>query len=83
MAPLEAICEIAANYGAWTMVDEGHAIGVYDGGIVGERGLTGRVDVQLGTLSKALGTQGVFVASTETLVEHLLNTARWFFFRQI
>ncbi|RDI70868.1 aminotransferase class I/II-fold pyridoxal phosphate-dependent enzyme [Halopelagius longus] len=80
VAPLDAICEAATNYGAWTMVDEAHATGVYDGGIVGERGLTDRVDVQLGTLSKALGAQGGFVAGDETLVEHLLNAARSFVF---
>jgi 8-amino-7-oxononanoate synthase len=80
VAPLSAICEAAEEYGAWTMVDEAHATGVYDGGIVGERGLSDRVDVQLGTLSKALGTQGGFVAGDETLVEHLLNAARSFVF---
>ncbi|MFT4883346.1 MAG: 8-amino-7-oxononanoate synthase [Natronomonas sp.] len=80
VAPLDAICDIAEDYGAWTMVDEAHATGVYDGGIVGERGLTDRVDVQLGTLSKALGAQGGFVAGDEVLVEHLLNAARSFVF---
>jgi 8-amino-7-oxononanoate synthase len=80
VAPLETICDIAEDYGAWTMVDEAHATGVYDGGIVGERGLTDRVDVQLGTLSKALGAQGGFVAGDEVLVEHLLNAARSFVF---
>jgi 8-amino-7-oxononanoate synthase len=80
VAPLEAICDIADEFGAWTMVDEAHATGVYEGGIVGERGLSDRVDVQLGTLSKALGAQGGFVAGNETLIEHLLNAARSFVF---
>ncbi|MFW5964491.1 MAG: aminotransferase class I/II-fold pyridoxal phosphate-dependent enzyme [Natronomonas sp.] len=80
VAPLEAICDAADAYGAWVMVDEAHATGVYDGGIVGERGLEERVDVQLGTLSKALGAQGGFVAGDEPLVEHLLNAARSFVF---
>jgi 8-amino-7-oxononanoate synthase len=80
VAPLEAICDVAAEYDAWVMVDEAHATGVYDGGIVGERGLTERVDVQLGTLSKALGAQGGFVAGEESLVEYLFNTARAFVF---
>jgi 8-amino-7-oxononanoate synthase len=62
------------------MVDEAHATGVYEGGLVGERGLSDRVDVQLGTLSKALGAQGGFVAGDEPLVEHLLNAARSFVF---
>lgn len=80
VAPLSAICDVADEYGAWTMVDEAHATGVYDGGVVGERDLTERVDVQLGTLSKALGAQGGFVAGSEPLVEHLLNAARSFVF---
>jgi 8-amino-7-oxononanoate synthase len=80
VAPLQAICDAADTYGAWVMVDEAHATGVYDGGIVGERGLEERIDVQLGTLSKALGAQGGFVAGDEPLVEHLLNTARSFVF---
>jgi 8-amino-7-oxononanoate synthase len=80
VAPLESICDLAEEYGAWVMVDEAHATGVYDGGVVGERGLAERVDVQLGTLSKALGAQGGFVAGDEALVEHLLNAARSFVF---
>ena len=80
VAPLSAVCDAAAEFGARVMVDEAHATGVYDGGVVGERGLTDRVDVQLGTLSKALGAQGGFVAGSETLVEHLLNAARSFVF---
>ena len=80
VAPLSAVCDAAAEFGARVMVDEAHATGVYDGGVVGERGLTDRVDVQLGTLSKALGAQGGFVAGSEALVEHLLNAARSFVF---
>jgi 8-amino-7-oxononanoate synthase len=80
VAPLEAICAAANDYGAWTMVDEAHATGVYDGGIVGRRGLADEVDVQMGTLSKALGAQGGFVAGDDALVEHLVNTARSFVF---
>ncbi|CAI50207.1 8-amino-7-oxononanoate synthase [Natronomonas pharaonis DSM 2160] len=80
VAPLADICDAADTYGAWVMVDEAHATGVYDGGIVGQRGLEDRVDVQLGTLSKALGAQGGFVAGDEPLVEYLLNAARSFVF---
>ncbi|WP_254841161.1 aminotransferase class I/II-fold pyridoxal phosphate-dependent enzyme [Natronomonas marina] len=79
-APLAAVCDAAEEFGAWVMVDEAHATGVYEGGLVGERGLADRVDVQLGTLSKALGAQGGFVAGDEPLVEHLLNAARSFVF---
>jgi len=80
VAPLEAICDVAERYGAWVLVDEAHATGVYEGGVVGERGLADRVQIQLGTLSKALGAQGGFVAGEELLIEHLLNAARSFVF---
>jgi 8-amino-7-oxononanoate synthase len=80
VAPIGALCDVAEEHGAWLMVDEAHATGVYDGGIVGARGLGDRVQVQVGTLSKALGAQGGFVAGDETLVEYLLNAARSFVF---
>jgi len=80
VAPLERLCEVTEEYGAWLMVDDAHATAVHPGGIVGERGLADRVEVQLGTLSKALGAQGGFVAGSEPLVEHLLNAARSFVF---
>jgi 8-amino-7-oxononanoate synthase len=80
IAPIEEVCDVAERHGAWVMVDEAHATGVYEGGIVGARGLSDRVDVQLGTLSKALGAQGGFVAGEESLVEYLVNAARSFVF---
>jgi len=80
VAPIGEICDVAGEYDAWVMVDEAHATGVYEGGVVGERGLGDRVDVQLGTLSKALGAQGGFVAGDESLIEYLLNAARSFVF---
>ncbi|MEY7849767.1 aminotransferase class I/II-fold pyridoxal phosphate-dependent enzyme [Natrarchaeobius sp. A-rgal3] len=82
VAPLEALCELAGRYGAWVMVDEAHATGLYDdgGGIVQREGLEDRVHVQLGTLSKALGSQGGYVAGSAELVEHLVNAARSFVF---
>ncbi|EMA55009.1 aminotransferase class I/II-fold pyridoxal phosphate-dependent enzyme [Halococcus thailandensis] len=80
IAPLSTICSAAEHYGAWMMVDEAHATGVYDGGVVGQLGLEDRVHIQLGTLSKALGSQGGFVAGNETLIEYIANTARSFVF---
>lgn len=80
VAPLSTICDVAESFGAWVMVDEAHATGVYGGGVVGEQGLAERVDVQLGTLSKALGAQGGFVAGDGVLVEYLVNAARSFVF---
>ena len=82
VAPLHDLCDVAERYGAWVMVDEAHATGLYeDGGGVAERdGLGDRVDVRLGTLSKALGSQGGYVAGSETLVRYLVNAARSFVF---
>jgi 8-amino-7-oxononanoate synthase len=82
VAPLERVCDAAERHGAWVMVDEAHATGLYEdgGGIVQREGLADRVHVQMGTLSKALGAQGGFVAGSEPLVEHLLNAARSFVF---
>ncbi|MDG5778080.1 8-amino-7-oxononanoate synthase [Haloarculaceae archaeon H-GB2-1] len=80
VAPLSDLCDVAEEYGAWVMVDEAHATGVYDGGIVGRDGLGDRVQVQLGTLSKALASQGGFVAGSADLVDYLVNHARSFIF---
>jgi 8-amino-7-oxononanoate synthase len=80
-APLAAVCEIAERYNAMVMVDEAHATGVVgpEGrGVVAAEGLQGRVTLQMGTLGKALGTFGAFVAGSRALIEVLLNTARSF-----
>ncbi|GGN89048.1 MULTISPECIES: aminotransferase class I/II-fold pyridoxal phosphate-dependent enzyme [Haloarcula] len=82
VAPLAALCDAAEEYGAWLMVDEAHATGLFGngGGVVQREGLSDRVDIQLGTLSKALASQGGYVAGDEELVEYLLNAARSFVF---
>ena len=83
LAPLPELCDVAEQFGAWVMVDEAHATGVFGdsgGGVVQRQSVESRVDVQLGTLSKALAAQGGYVAGNEDLVEHLLNAARTFVF---
>ncbi len=92
IAPLAELCDVADAFGAWTMVDEAHATGVIGadaggedsgagvGGVVRREGLGDRVDVRIGTLSKALAAQGGFVAGDEPLVEYLANAARTFVF---
>jgi 8-amino-7-oxononanoate synthase len=82
VAPLSAICDVTDEFGAWLLVDEAHATGLFGdgGGVVQREGLSDRVDVQLGTLSKALASQGGYVAGDEALVEYLLNAARSFVF---
>lgn len=82
-APLAVICDLADRYGAMTLVDEAHAtgaIGPHGSGVVGREGLQERVTVQMGTLGKALGCFGAFVAGRRNLVDYLANEARSFVF---
>ena len=82
-APLAGICDLAERHGAAVMVDEAHAAGVCGGtgaGLVEELGLQGRVLVQMGTLGKALGSFGAYVAGPAALVDLLVNRARTFIF---
>jgi len=82
VAPLEGVCDAADAQGAWVMADEAHATGLYGdgGGIIQRADLADRVDVQMGTLSKALASQGGYVAGSQSLVEYLSNAARSFVF---
>ncbi|MDE0032254.1 MAG: 8-amino-7-oxononanoate synthase [Deltaproteobacteria bacterium] len=83
IAPLGEIVELAERHGAMVMVDEAHATGVRgpDGaGVVAELGLGDRVLVQMGTLGKALGAFGAYVAGTAKLKDLLVNRARSFIF---
>ena len=82
-APLREIADLTQHYGAWLMVDEAHAAGVFGpggAGIVAEQDLTDVVDVHLGTLGKALGSFGAYVAGSRTLMDLLVNRARSFIF---
>lgn len=80
-APLEGICELAERHGAMVLVDEAHATGVLGkrgAGLVEELGLGGRVTAQMGTLGKAFGAFGAYVAGSRDLVSLLVNRARTF-----
>jgi 8-amino-7-oxononanoate synthase len=82
-APLAAICDLAERYEAMVMVDEAHATGVLGArgaGLVEALGLSARVAVQMGTLGKALGSFGAYVAGSRELIDFLLNHARTFVF---
>lgn len=83
-APLLPLTEVVQRHDALLVVDEAHGIGVRGragGGLVGELGLGGHEHiVQTVTLSKALGSQGGAVLGSETIREHLVNTARSFIF---
>jgi 8-amino-7-oxononanoate synthase len=82
-APLMDIVSLAEKYGAMVMVDEAHATGVYEpngAGIVAKLGLGERVLVQMGTLGKALGGFGAYIAGSKALRELLINRCRSFIF---
>jgi glycine C-acetyltransferase len=82
-APLADIVSLAEKHGAMVMVDEAHATGVYEpngAGVVAKLGLGERVLVQMGTLGKALGGFGAYVAGGKLLRELLINRCRSFIF---
>ncbi len=82
-APLAEIVEIAERHGALVMVDEAHAtgtVGPNGAGIAAKLGLGGRVPIQMGTLGKALGGFGAYVAGSRALRELLINRCRSFIF---
>jgi glycine C-acetyltransferase len=83
LGPLPELCAIAEEYGAIMMVDDAHASGVFGKngrGTVDHFGMHGRVDVQVGTLSKAIGALGGYVAGSKSLIEFLYHRARPFLF---
>ncbi|WP_079529918.1 glycine C-acetyltransferase [Halobacillus hunanensis] len=83
IAPLPKIVELAEKYDALIMVDDAHASGVLGDngrGTVNHFNLDGRVHIQVGTLSKAIGVLGGYVASTKTLREYLIHKGRPFLF---
>jgi glycine C-acetyltransferase len=83
IAPLDKIVELAEKYDALVMVDDAHASGVLGEngrGTVNHFGLDGRVHIQVGTLSKAVGVLGGYVASTRSLIDYLIHKGRPFLF---
>jgi glycine C-acetyltransferase len=83
IAPLPAIVERAERFGALVMVDDAHASGVLGKngrGSVNHFGLDGRVDLQMGTLSKAIGVLGGYVAAPQAVRDFLIHRARPFLF---
>jgi glycine C-acetyltransferase len=83
IAPLPGIVERAERFGALVMVDDAHASGVLGKngrGSVNHFGLDGRVDLQIGTLSKAIGVLGGYVAAAQPVRDFLIHRARPFLF---
>jgi 8-amino-7-oxononanoate synthase len=82
-APLRELVELKKSFGALLMLDEAHAIGVIGPngrGLAVAENLNNHVDVQMGTLSKALGTSGGYICGSRTLIEWLINRARSFIY---
>ena len=83
IAPLKEICDLAEKYGAMTMVDDAHGEGVlgdHGRGIAHHLGVHGRIDFEVGTLSKAFGIVGGFVSGKQKVIDFLKQKARPFLF---
>lgn len=82
-APLRELVALKEQYGAWLMVDEAHATGLYGAhrrGLAEELGVSDRIEVQMGTLGKALGASGGYICGSRALIDYLINRARTFIF---
>jgi glycine C-acetyltransferase len=83
LGPLPGLCELAEETGCIMMVDDAHASGVFGKngrGTIDHFGVHGRVDIQVGTLSKAIGVLGGYVAGNANLIDFLYHRARPFLF---
>jgi len=83
LAPLREIVELKDRYGAVLLLDEAHATGVLGRGgrgLADQLGLSNRIEVQMGTLGKALGGSGGYLAGSRALIDFLINRARSFIF---
>lgn len=82
-APLREMVALKEKYGAWLMVDEAHATGLYGAnqrGLAEALGVSDRIEIQMGTLGKALGASGGYVCGSRALIDFLVNRARSFIF---
>ena len=82
IAPLDKLYELSREYNALLMVDDAHATGTIGNGhgTAAYFSLEKEIDIQLGTLSKSLGSVGGYVAANSTIVDYLVNTSRSFIF---
>jgi 8-amino-7-oxononanoate synthase len=82
-APLREIVELKNKFGAWLMVDEAHATGIFGQngrGLADELGVSDQIEIQMGTLGKAFGASGGYICGSRTLIDFLVNRARSFIF---
>ncbi|MGA3170891.1 MAG: 8-amino-7-oxononanoate synthase [Chthoniobacteraceae bacterium] len=82
-APIEEIVAIKNRYGALLLLDEAHAIGVIGEcgrGLADKRGVARMVDIQMGTLSKALGSAGGYICASRAIIDLMINRARSFIY---
>jgi 8-amino-7-oxononanoate synthase len=82
-APLREIVALKEKYDVWLMVDEAHATGLYGAdrrGLAEEVGVSDGIEVQMGTLGKALGASGGYICGSRALIDYLINRARTFIF---
>ena len=82
-APLREIVALKEKHGAWLMVDEAHATGLYGKnrrGLAEESGVSGQIEIQMGTLGKAIGASGGYICGSRPLIDFLVHRARSFIF---
>jgi len=82
-APLREMVELKERHGAWIFLDEAHAVGVIGQqgrGLADEVGVAGQIEIQMGTLGKAIGSHGAYIAGSSALRNFLINRARSFIF---
>lgn len=82
-APLRGIVALKEQHNAWLMVDEAHATGLYGAqrrGLAEQLGVSDRIEIQMGTLGKALGASGGYICGSRALIDFLINRARSFIF---
>jgi 8-amino-7-oxononanoate synthase len=82
-APLREIVALKEKYGAWLMVDEAHATGILGEngrGLADQLGVSDQIEIQMGTLGKALGASGGYICGKRELIDYLVNRARSFIF---
>ena len=82
-APLREIVVLKEKHGGWLMVDEAHATGLYGKnrrGLAEESGVSERIEIQMGTLGKAVGASGGYICGSRPLIDFLVNRARSFIF---